>query len=144
MVYTEPRYTKDLDVWIDPVEDNARAVLGALAAFGAPTAGVEPSDLIEPEVFFQIGVDPVRVDIMTSVTGLDFPDAWGRRVDVDFGEVPAPVVCRADLIAAKRASALGAGGMSAASSVRDPRKRYWRHPPWRAFRETCLEVTEAK
>lgn len=104
MVYTEPRYTKDLEVWIDPVEANARAVLTALARFGAPTTGVEPGDLTQPEVIFQIGVDPIRVDVMTSVTGLVFQDAWTRRVEVDFGGVRAPVVSREDLIAAKRAS----------------------------------------
>jgi len=65
MVHTEPRYTKDLDVWIEPERNNARLLLEALSAFGAPTAGVTPDDFTEPEIFFQIGVDPVRVDIMT-------------------------------------------------------------------------------
>jgi hypothetical protein len=104
MVHTEPRYTKDLDVWIKPDLDNARALLAALAEFGAPTAGVKPDDFTEPEIFFQIGVDPVRVDIMTSVTGLDFATAWDRKIEVDFGGVPAPVLCRADILAAKIAS----------------------------------------
>jgi hypothetical protein len=104
MVHTEPRYTKDLDVWIESERDNARRLLEALSAFGAPIAGVTADDFTEPEVFFQIGVDPVRVDIMTSITGLDFETAWGRRIEVDFGGVPAPVLCRADILAAKIAS----------------------------------------
>ena len=66
MVHTEPRYTKDLDVWIEPTESNARALFVALANFGAPTTDVVPTDFMEPDVFFQIGVEPVRVDIMTS------------------------------------------------------------------------------
>ena len=104
MVHTEPRYTKDLDVWIEPERENARLLLEALAAFGAPVASVTPDDFTEPEIFFQIGVDPVRVDIMTSVTGLDFETAWDRRIEVDFGGVQAPVLCRADILAAKIAS----------------------------------------
>jgi hypothetical protein len=54
MVHTEPRYTKDLDIWIDRDDQNARSLLRALAEFGAPTASVTPADLIEPDVFFQI------------------------------------------------------------------------------------------
>ena len=97
MVHTEPRYTKDLDLWIEPVEPNARKLFAALAEFGAPTQDIHPSDFTEPEVFFQIGMEPVRIDIMTSVTGLDFVPAWERRVMVDFGGESAPVLCRADV-----------------------------------------------
>jgi hypothetical protein len=104
MVHTEPRYTKDLDIWIDRDEPNARAVLAALAEFGAPTEGVTAADLTEPEVFFQIGIEPVRVDILTSVAGLDFRAAWERRVEVDFAGEVAPVLCREDILAAKIAS----------------------------------------
>jgi len=104
MVHTEPRYTKDLDIWIEPEEANARALLSALAGFGAPTNDVRPADFTEPEVFFQIGVEPVRVDIMTSVTGLAFHAAWARRVLIDFGGETAPVLCREDLLAAKKAA----------------------------------------
>jgi len=102
MVHTEPRYTKDLDLWIEPVESNARRLLVALAEFGAPTKDVHPSDFIEPEVFFQIGMELVRIDIMTSVTGLDFVPAWERKVVVDFGGESAPVLCREDLLKSNR------------------------------------------
>ena len=63
-----------------------------------------PADFTQPETFFQIGIDPVRIDILTTVTGLDFSDAWERRVVIDFGGVSAPVLSRQDLIAAKLAS----------------------------------------
>jgi hypothetical protein len=104
MVHTEPRYTKDLDVWIKPELSNARALLSALSEFGAPIAEVTPEDFTQPETFFQIGVDPVRADIMTTVTGLDFESAWCRKISVDFGGIEAPVLCRADILAAKIAS----------------------------------------
>jgi len=104
MVYTEPRYTKDLDLWIEPTEANAENLLIALAQFGAPTQDVSPRDFTEPEVFFQIGVEPVRVDIMTSVPGLDFLPAWDRRTVVDFGGESAPVLCREDVLKSKVAA----------------------------------------
>ena len=65
MVRTEPRYTKDLDLWIEPLESNAQKLLAALARFGAPTRDVHPSDFTEPEVFFQIGIEPVRMFVST-------------------------------------------------------------------------------
>jgi hypothetical protein len=97
MVHTEPRYTKDLDIWTDPEIGNARALLKALTEFGAPLQNVRETDFVEPEVFFQIGMDPVRIDIMTSVTGLEFAAAWDRKIIVDFGGEAAPVICREDL-----------------------------------------------
>lgn len=104
MVHTEPRYTKDLDLWIKPDLDNAQVLLAALSEFGAPIAGVKPEDFTEPEIFFQIGVDPVRVDILTSVLGLEFETAWSRKIEVDFGGAQAPVLCREDILTAKIAS----------------------------------------
>jgi predicted nucleotidyltransferase len=104
MVHSEPRYTKDLDVWIEADEANAGRLFAALAEFGAPMQDYQPSDFTTPDTFFQIGIDPVRIDILTSVRGLEFPQAWARSVAVDFGGVPAPVLSRQDLIAAKLAS----------------------------------------
>ena len=104
MVHTEPRYTKDLDIWIERDEQNARALLRVLAEFGAPIGDVKPADLTEPEVFFQIGIEPVRIDILTSVAGLVFEAAWNRRIEVDFGGETAPVLCREDILAAKMAA----------------------------------------
>ncbi|MFY9726642.1 MAG: DUF6036 family nucleotidyltransferase [Bryobacteraceae bacterium] len=104
MVHTEPRYTKDLDLWIEPTESNARGLLAALARFGAPTKDVRAADFTDPDVFFQIGVEPVRIDIMTSVPGLAFGSAWNRKILVDFGGERAPVLCRQDVLQAKLAA----------------------------------------
>jgi len=104
MVHTEPRYTKDLDLWIEPVESNAQKLFVALAEFSAPTKEIHPSDFTEPEVFFQIGIEPVRIDIMTSVSGLEFVPSWDRRVIVDFGGEAAPVLSGADVLKSKIAA----------------------------------------
>jgi hypothetical protein len=104
MVHTEPRYTKDLDVWIEADVANAHRLFAALAEFGAPMQDYVAADFTQPDTFFQIGIDPVRIDILTSVPGADFASAWERRVVVDFGGAAAPVLSRQDLIAAKLAA----------------------------------------
>jgi len=101
MVHSEPHYTKDLDIWIDLSEGNAQAAFSALARFGAPLKGLEASDFNAPDVFYQVGIEPVRVDIMTSVPGLEFARAWERRVIVDFDGESAPVISRDDLVTSK-------------------------------------------
>src|SRR5262249_2582435 len=68
--HTEPRYTKDLDLWIEPTAENARRVYRALGRFGAPLARLSTAELAQPQMVFQIGVAPVRVDLLTSVAGL--------------------------------------------------------------------------
>lgn len=68
--YGRPRYTKDLDVWIDRSEDNARKVFRALARFGARLDKLSGRDFAEPDVVFQIGVEPLRVELLTDVSGL--------------------------------------------------------------------------
>jgi hypothetical protein len=79
MVYTEPRFTKDLDVWVEPTSENAKKVFAALAQFGAPMVGWTVEDFVTPGMVFQIGIAPVRIDILTGVTGIEFADAWVAR-----------------------------------------------------------------
>jgi predicted nucleotidyltransferase len=102
--HTEPYYTKDLDIWIEGTPENAARALRALRRFGAPTASVTIEDLTSPDLIYQIGVEPVRVDIMSAVPGLTFDKAWEGHVDADFGGVHAPVLSLEDMLAAKRAA----------------------------------------
>ncbi len=104
MRYTEPRYTKDLDIWVDPTEQNAKRVFKALRRFGAPLAGVKVEHFTEEDLVFQVGVAPVRVDILMGVSGLSFEAAWRHRGEVDFGGQSAHMISREDLILSKRAT----------------------------------------
>jgi Nucleotidyltransferase of unknown function (DUF6036) len=104
MRYTEPRYTKDLDIWVQASAENARAVFEGLKEFGAPLSNLAASDFAQEGHFYQMGVPPVRVDILMSVNGLEFDPAWSRRVEVDFDALPVPFLSRADLILSKRAA----------------------------------------
>jgi len=102
--YTEPRYTKDLDLWIRADRKNAAAVFKALREFGAPLAGMTEDDFAHEGYFYQMGVPPVRVDVMMSITGLTFDQAWKHRVEADFDGIPVMFISREDLIASKLAA----------------------------------------
>lgn len=104
MKYTEPRYTKDLDIWIEASPRNARAVFRALQRFGAPLVNLTEADFSAEGTFYQMGRPPARIDILMSVTGLSFRTAWRRRVSADFDGVPANVISREDLVINKRAA----------------------------------------
>jgi hypothetical protein len=98
------RATRDLDVWVRPAPDNALCVHRALAAFGAPLEGLAVSDLASPGVTFQIGLEPVRIDIITAVDGVVFDEAWSERVETRYGDQPVHVLSRRLLVQNKKAS----------------------------------------
>jgi hypothetical protein len=98
------RATKDLGLWVRPAGDNAGRVLSALGAFGAPLHDLTAADLSTPGLVFQIGVAPLRVDIMTSIYGVAFAEAWPARLSTKFADQPAAVLSREHLIKNKRAT----------------------------------------
>jgi hypothetical protein len=101
--HSRPRTTGDLDVWIEPTAENAGRVFHALARFGAPMADLSEPDFAKPDVVYQIGVPPRRIDLLTSLTGLTFDEAWRERVPGRLGEVEVPFIGRDALIRNKRA-----------------------------------------
>jgi hypothetical protein len=105
MKYTEPRYTKDLDLWIAVDTGNATAVFKALKEFGAPLAGLAVHDFQEMDQVYQMGRPPLRVDILMSVDGVEFEAAWTRRAEMNIGGINLPFISREDLIKNKRATA---------------------------------------
>lgn len=98
-----PRATGDLDLWVRPSAENADRVLRALHAFGAPTAELTQEDLVSPDVVFQIGVEPRRVDILTSIDGVAFDAAWANRKRIEVDDLELPVLGQSDFITNKRA-----------------------------------------
>lgn len=102
--HDKPRFTKDLDIWVEPTPVNAESAYRALAEFGAPLDKLGPTDLSKEDVVFQIGVAPLRIDIMTSITGVSFSDAWASRATAVYGDTPAIVIGREQLLANKRAT----------------------------------------
>jgi hypothetical protein len=104
MKYTEPRYTKDLDIWVDATLDNARRVFKALAEFGAPMNSVTVEDFANPELVFQIGIEPHRIDVMMQIKGLEFSEAWSNRVEANFEDVAVALLSKKDLLTSKIAA----------------------------------------
>lgn len=102
--YAEPRFTKDLDLLIGTDTANAEAVYSALRAFGAPLSGLTSKDFTEDGFFFQMGVPPVRVDILMGIPGIQFEECWNRRLEVNFDELKVAFISKQDLIASKRAA----------------------------------------
>jgi len=100
-----PRATGDIDIWIRPTVENAERVMRALQRFGAPTSDISADDLAEPDVVYQIGLPPRRIDLLTAIDGVGFDDAWGRRVPVQLdAELSVDVLSKEDFITNKKAS----------------------------------------
>jgi hypothetical protein len=97
------RSTGDLDVWIKPELANAKRVIEALRSFGAPLHDLSEADLTRSGTVFQIGVAPIRIDVLTSIDGVNFDEAWGARLMARFAEEPVPVLSAAHLIVNKKA-----------------------------------------
>ena len=98
------RATKDLDVWIRPELSNAARTHAALEAFGAPLAELTVEDLATPGVMFQIGVEPIRIDILTQIDGVTFDEAWPERMESKFAGEPVGVLSHRHLIQNKKAA----------------------------------------
>ena len=101
--YTEPRYTKDLDIWIDPSPENAAKVYKALGKFGAPIKNLCVEDLTRPNLFYQLGIAPVRIDIIMSISRVNFSDAWKKRKPTRFGNIQVNIIGIEELIKSKKA-----------------------------------------
>jgi hypothetical protein len=105
-VHGVPRATGDLDVWIAADQANAQRVWEALLRFGAPVAdvGVRREDLTRAEAVVRIGLPPRRIDLLTSISGVGFDEAWPRRVTHQVVGLAIPFLGRADLVRNKRAT----------------------------------------
>ena len=103
-VHAHPRATGDLDIWVRATPENAERVWTALVAFGAPLHQLTREDLASDDVVFQIGVAPNRIDLLTTIGGVRFDEAWPRRTTVELWGLSVPVIGREDLVRSKRAA----------------------------------------
>lgn len=102
--YGLPRATGDMDIWIRRSPENAQRVWRALVVFGCPLHDLTADDLQTPEIVFQIGVAPRRIDIVTSIDGVEFEDAWPDRYEAELQGARIPVISRSHLVQNKRAA----------------------------------------
>jgi hypothetical protein len=96
------RATNDLDVFIRPTEDNARAAFQALLGLGVPLAGLQPADLLDDEGNLRFGPDEDHVDILASIGEMPFDRVWRNRIEVEVEGLPIPFISKSDLIENKR------------------------------------------
>jgi len=105
MKYGEPRYTKDLDLWVHNSATNSLRLVQALKKFGAPLMhdGIAAATFTGHQIVYQIGIAPMRIDILTEITGVEFVHAWKNRVRGTFFGIPVHFISQADLEANKQA-----------------------------------------
>ncbi|MEO7673617.1 MAG: nucleotidyltransferase [Pyrinomonadaceae bacterium] len=102
--HTEPRYTKDIDVWVNNTRENAERVLAALAEYGAPVGDLSIEYLTADDAFFQIGVEPVRIDIIMNLIALNFEECWVRKHVAQVDGIQVNFIAIRDLITNRVAS----------------------------------------
>lgn len=100
--YSVPRFTKDIDVWISPDLNDPQTIYKALIEFGAPLKNIKPEAFADKKNIYQIGVHPVRIDILMDVQGISAKDAWNSRTKTKFGRTALSVIGIKDLIRAKK------------------------------------------
>jgi hypothetical protein len=100
-----PRATGDIDLWIARTPENSRSVLRALVRFGAPVHEWKAEDFQVPDMVFQLGVEPRRIDILTSIEGIEFAEAWPHRVFLKLDGLSVPVLSVSDLVRNKETAA---------------------------------------
>ncbi len=133
ILHAQPRFTKDIDLFISPDPANARATYAALAEFGAALQGIRAEDFTDRNSFFRFGHDPRGIDILPAIPGVDFDTAWQRRVEAVIDPasgLKANFISADDLIAAKLAAGrpqdiadVDAVRKAGATKCRAPQKR---------------------
>jgi hypothetical protein len=98
-----PRFTGDIDVYIHPSSANAQRILSALSEFGFGSLNLTADDFTNPDSVVQLGVPPVRIDIITSITGVDWEEADKEKCEGLYGDVLAYFLGKKQFIANKRA-----------------------------------------
>lgn len=100
--HSQPRYTKDIDIWLEPEPENASRLMWAFRRFGIPLIGVTQEDFATPGTQFNLGVPPCEIDFLTTIPGLEFKSAWRNRVTSQENDFPIQFLGKSDLILAEQ------------------------------------------
>lgn len=100
--HSQPRYTKDLDIWIKPSLENADALMRVFQKFGIPLLGLTRDDFATVGTQLNLGVEPSQIDLLTVIPGLEFDQAWPSRVTTTEEGFPIHYLGKSDLITAKK------------------------------------------
>ncbi len=103
-VHGHPRYTKDLDIWIEMESTNAGRLMNALAEFGFGSVGLSQDDFTKPDQVIQLGYPPNRIDLITTPDGIDFNDCYQSKIKVSISETQVNFIDLENLKINKKAS----------------------------------------
>lgn len=98
-----PRATGDIDIWVKNSPANAQRIIRALMKFGAPMSNLSEEDFISPGMIVQMGVEPCRIDLLTSIDGVEFSVAWKNKVTINIDNLKLHILSKADLLRNKLA-----------------------------------------
>lgn len=101
--YSRPRYTGDLDLWVDASEQNAVRVVAALRDFGLTGPDLTTTMITERKQIIRMGFEPMRLELFTTIPGLEFSECYSRRIEVKVGSLMVPFISLDDLKTNKRA-----------------------------------------
>lgn len=102
--YGAPRSTGDIDIWIRVSKENAKRMEKVLREFGVSSIGYQIKDFLESNSVIQLGVPPVRIDIIMGISGVDFDEAYTKRVTIESGGTTINFISKEDFIKNKKAS----------------------------------------
>ena len=103
-LYAEPRNTGDIDFFIERSEENAMKILNVLKLFGFEELGISIADLTNENRVIQLGIPPVRIDILSSISGVEFNEAYNTKIEHQFGSTTTYFISKENLIKNKKAS----------------------------------------
>jgi hypothetical protein len=103
-LYTKPRYTKDIDILVEPNKNNGRNIVKALNEFGFKSLGLTETDFTSGGKIIQLGYEPLRVDLITSIGGASFEEVWKNKKTAGYGKEKVFFIGKKELIKAKKAS----------------------------------------
>jgi hypothetical protein len=93
-----PRYTGDLDVWLNPTEENSIKVVSVLSDFGFSSLGINKEDLMQIGNVIQLGYPPIRIDLLTSIDGVEFEDSFNKKIKFEIDGIKINLLGKDDLI----------------------------------------------
>ena len=99
-----PRATGDIDIWVRNTSDNAQKIMRALGKFGAPLSQLSEEDFTSSDLIVQLGIEPCRIDLLTGIDGVEFDEAWEKKVSVMIDDLEVYILSKADLLKNKLAT----------------------------------------
>jgi hypothetical protein len=103
-IHGHPRYTKDLDIWVEMTPENAKKLMTALDQFGFGSLGLSAQDFQTPDQIVQLGYPPNRIDLITTPDGIDFETCYRSKLEITINEIPVQFIDLDNLKKNKKAS----------------------------------------